>query len=64
MGTLISLKRNLYKKGNKISAHIEELGILELRKTKIIPAIQVDYLELPIKQTENINPEILHPIKS
>jgi len=45
MGTVITFKRNLFKKGNRISANIEDLGILELKKTKTVPAITIDYLE-------------------
>jgi len=49
MGSLVTLKTPLYKKGNHISRHLEALGPLELHKTQIITGLKIDYLELTQK---------------
>ena len=50
MGAIISLKENVFKQGNKISKQLESLGPLYLKTLQVIPAIKIDYLELPVKE--------------
>jgi len=47
MGILVTLKTPVYKQGNKISSRLETLGPLQLNTLTVIPAIKMDYLELP-----------------
>ena len=50
MGTLITLKENVFAQENKISKKLESLGPLYLKTLRVIPAIKMDYLELPVKE--------------
>jgi len=44
-GTLITLKRDVFKTQNRISANLETLGPLFLKNLQSIPAIHLSYIE-------------------
>ena len=51
-GTIVTLKENVFAQGKKLSRNLEALGPLYLKTLHVIPAIKMEYLELPVRGTK------------